>query len=150
MQLVGAGLGSRVQDTTGVTDFGRIFRLLHLELLKRVDRRLNHRAALVVIGHIHAVKQERGLASAHAANRLARPVIRPDAEQVAAAGQQRRARSEPREFIKAAAVQRQIHNLVIADDMAESSRFRIEQRRCRRYLDAGVGLADAQFDIRAR
>ena len=88
VELVGAGLGGGVERAAGLRELGGVGALLHLEFLQGVDRGLDQRSALMVIGDVGAVQHEGRLAAAHAADGGAGDVVGADAEQVAAAGQQ--------------------------------------------------------------
>ena len=150
VELVGARLGGRVQRAAGLRELGGVGALLDLELLQRVDGRLDQRPALVVVGDVGAVEHERGLVAADAADRGARDVVGADAEQVAAAGQQHRPGGEARQLVEAAAVQRQVDDLGVGDDVAEGAGLAVEERgvavddgalgqRADRELDVGAG-----------
>ena len=129
VELVGARLGGRVQRAAGLRELGGVGALLDLEFLQRVDRRLDQRSALVVVGDVGAVQHERGLVAADAADGGARDVVGADAQQVAAAGQQHRAGREAGQLVEAAAVQRQVDDLRVGDDVAERAGLAVEQRR---------------------
>ena len=115
----------------GLAELGRVGALLHLELLQRVDRGLNQRSALVVIGHVDAIEHEGRLAAAHAADGGAGDVVGANAQQVAAARQQHRAGREPRQLVEAAAVERQVHDLRVGHDVPERAGLGVEERRGR-------------------
>ena len=61
-------IGGGVEHAPGLAELGGVGALLHLELLQRVERGLDVGPALMVVGHVHAVDQERELAAAHAAD----------------------------------------------------------------------------------
>src|SRR6185503_17274433 len=94
VELAAAGLGGRVEHAARLAELGGVGALLDLELLQGVDRGLDVRPALMVVGHVHAVDLEGELAAPHAADRGAGDEVGADADQVAAAGEAGRARSE--------------------------------------------------------
>ena len=102
-----------------------------------------------MVGDVDAVEHEGRLAAANAAHGSARDVIRPDAEQVAAAGEQDRARREPRQFVEAAAVQREIDDLCVRDDVPERSGLCVQQRSVRADCRALGDGAQFELDVRA-
>ena len=149
VELVGAGLGGGVERAARLAELGGVGALLHLELLERVDRRLDQRAALVMVGDVGAIEHERGLAAADAADRGARDVVGADAEQVAAARQQDRARRQARQLVEAAPVQRQVHDLGVGDDVTERARLAVEER-CAARDDGALGQgAERELDVGA-
>ena len=99
-------------------ELGGVGVLLDAELLQGIDRRLDPRAALVLFGDVHAVEQKPRLLPADAADDVAVDVFRPYRLHVAGRGEQYRTRSQPRQLVKAAAVQRQVDDLLVRDDMA--------------------------------
>ena len=125
---VRAGFGDGVERAASAVDLRRIGVLLDAELLQRVDRRLDPRAALMLFGDVDAVEQEACLLPADAADDVAVDDFRPHGLHVAGRRQQRRTRRQLRELVKAAAVQRQVDDLFISDDVAQRRRFGVQQR----------------------
>ncbi len=158
MQPVRPGLGRGVQRTAGLAELGRVRALLHLEFLEGVDRRLDERPALVMVGDVDAIEHEGGLAAAHAADGGTRNVVRANAQQVATARQQYRAGREARELVEATAVQREVHDLGVRHDVAQGAGLGVEERRTggnngalgdRAHLELHVdarGLVDLDLD----
>jgi NAD(P)-dependent dehydrogenase (short-subunit alcohol dehydrogenase family) len=54
---------------------------------------------------------------------------------------------EPREFGESAAIQRQIHNLVVRHDMADTAGLGVEQRRGRRHFHYRSGLTELEIYV---
>ena len=114
VELAAAGLGGGVEHAAGLAELGGVGALLDLELLQGVDRGLDVRPALVVVGHVHAVDLEGELAAAHAADGGAGDEVGADAHQVAAAGEPGRARGQAGQLVEAPAVEGQVGDLGVA------------------------------------
>ena len=126
------GVRSRLRDgverAAGAMALGGIGVLLDAEFLQRIDRRLDPGAALMLLGDVDAVEQEARLLPADAADDVAVHDFRPHRLHVARRRQERRARCQLRELVKAAAVERQVDDLFVGDDVAERRRFGVQQR----------------------
>src|SRR5262245_30866551 len=135
MNCVRTRLRRTVQQSAGMAEFRRVSALLYLEFLKGVNRCLDERAALVVIGNIDPIHQEGGLPATHPADRRARAEVGADAQEVTSTRQQRRAGSEPGQLVVAAPVERQVDDLRVRHHVPERAGFRVEQWRGRSHLD---------------
>ncbi len=109
-------------------EFGRVRVLLHAELLKRVDRRLNPGAPLVLFRDVDSVQEESGLRAGDAADDVAVHDLGTDRLRVACRRQERDTRRQARQLVKASAVERQIDDLFVGDDLAQRRRLGVEQR----------------------
>src|ERR1022692_2336230 len=115
MKFTAAAFGSRVDHPACVAELGGVFALLNLKLLERVDRRLDQRPALVMIGDIDSIQVEGRHRALDAANPGAVLVVGADWNRITAGWQRRRARGQGRQLVKAAAVQGKIDNLLIVN-----------------------------------
>jgi hypothetical protein len=149
VELAAAGLGGGVEHAPRLAELGGVGALLDLELLQGVDRGLDVRPALVVVGHVHAVDLEGELAAAHAADRGAGDEVGADADQVAAAGEAGRARSEAGQLVEAAPVEGQVRDLGVRDVLAERSRLGVEEGRGGGDLGGLVARAQLELDVHA-
>jgi hypothetical protein len=147
---VGPRLGDGVERAASAMELGGVGVLLDAELLQRVDRRLNPGAALVLFGDVHAVEQEARLLPADAAYDVAVHDFRPHGLHVSRRRQQRGARRELGQLVKAAAVQRQVDDLLVGDDVAQRRRFRVQQRRPCGDEDIGGQSAHRERQVHAR
>ncbi len=110
-------------------EFGRVRVLLHAEFLKRIDGGLNPGSALVLFGDVDAVEDKPRLRAGDAADDVAIDDLRTDRLRVAGRRQERDTRRQARQLVKASAVERQIDDLFVGDDLAQRRRLGVEQRR---------------------
>ena len=149
---IGSGLDRRVDDRAGAAaEFSGVGVGLNLELLQRLDRGLHQLDVLaakrVRVGNIvHAIEQEdviEGAVPVHIEHTLE-----------VHAGQPRRARQnawrEQRELVVIASVQRQLDDLLLADDRPARRRHRVEQRRPADHFHGFGDLAGLQRDVYTR
>ena len=109
----------------------RVLRLLDLEFLDRVDRRIDDEVVEQLVGHLDAVEQVDVVTRALAADVGQRPGL---LQRVAAraAGRNDDGVAQLREREEVAAVQRELHDLAVLDDVADLGVRRLQQRRRRR------------------
>ena len=103
----------------------------------------------MLFGDIHAVEQEPRLPSAHAANDVSVHRLRADGLHVSGRRQQRGARREPGQLMKAPAIQWQIDNLLVADHLTERRRLGVQQGRLRGDLHFGGYRAEGERQLHA-
>ncbi len=111
-------------------ELGGVLRLLNLELLDRVHRWIDHQVVEQLVGHLRAVEQIDVVTRPLAADvgerpgllqRVAACASRRDHHRVAQLGQRQ----------EVAAVERQLHDLAVFDDVADFGVGRLQQRRFR-------------------
>ena len=140
VKRVRAGLGRQVDDAAvEAAELGGRAVALDLELLNRVDDREERDLAGLRLQHRDAVEQI--LVGA-------RPAA-VDARQLRV-GRQRHAGRERRQRDEGAAVQRQLHDLLVLDDVAEAGGLGAQHRRVRGHRDLLAHVADGQVEVDPR
>ena len=149
VELARPGLGGGVQHAARLAELGGVGALLDLELLERVDGGLDVGAALMVVGHVHAVDLERELAAPHAADGRAVDEVRADRHDARSARQAGRPRGQAGQLVEAAAVEGQVDDLGVGDVVAERARFRVEEGSGGGHLRGLRQRADLQLHVHA-
>ena len=129
MERVRAGLRGDVDQRRRLAaELRRIHRLLDLELLDRIDRRVDDEIVEQLVGHLGAVEQIDVVPGSLAADVRQRARL---LQRLAARSARRHDHriAQLRESQKVSAVERKLNDLAVLDDVADFGVRRLEERR---------------------